>query len=241
RLHTHIGSGSDPEVWVRVASMSLEIAHQLPDVTVLNLGGGMKVGRMPDEKSIDLQACGNAIRQAVWQFSQNTNRKLHLEIEPGTYVVAPAGSLIARVVDVVTTKPDPNGFVFAKVDTGMTEVARPTLYGAQHPMTLVPKDPDPNREVIPFVVSGHCCESGDILTPAPGDPNTVATRQMIEPEIGDYLVVGYTGAYCEGMNCSGYNSFPAAASVLICQNGSYRLIRQGQMLEQMMQNEIGLE
>src|SRR5919201_279297 len=54
RLHTHIGSGTDPEVWKRVARMTLDLAAKLPEVTVVNLGGGFKVGRMPGEASVDL-------------------------------------------------------------------------------------------------------------------------------------------------------------------------------------------
>ena len=43
RIHTHIGSGSDPAIWQSVASMSLSLVEYFPDVTVLNLGGGFKV------------------------------------------------------------------------------------------------------------------------------------------------------------------------------------------------------
>lgn len=239
RLHTHIGSGSDPAVWVKVAGMSLAIAEQLPEVQVLNLGGGLKVGRMHGEQSIDLQTCGQAIRQAFQDFAARTGRYLKLEIEPGTYVVAAAGALICTVIDMVDTRPDENGLQFLKVNSGMTEIARPTLYGAQHPMELVPADFKP-RPLTPnqnYVVSGHCCESGDILTPAPGDPNTVATRAFPAAEIGDLLVIDYAGAYCSGMPMTGYNSFPAAAEVLLQQNGAWRLIRRRQTLEQLTENE----
>ena len=51
RLHSHIGSGSDPEVWKRVTRLTLDLAAQLPDVKTVNLGGGFKVGRMPSEQS----------------------------------------------------------------------------------------------------------------------------------------------------------------------------------------------
>ncbi|MFA5022191.1 MAG: diaminopimelate decarboxylase [Patescibacteria group bacterium] len=240
RLHTHIGSGSDPEIWVKVAGMALNIAKKLPDVKEVSLGGGQKIGRMPDEPSIDLPICGQAISELFQTFATATGRKLQLEIEPGTYVVARAGCLIAQVVDVVSTKPDPNGQVFVKVNTGMTEVARPTLYGAQHLMEILPKEDDDSRQKIGCVISGHCCESGDVLTPAPGDPNTIAVRELLEAEIGDFLIVEDTGAYCEGMNCAGYNSFPAAASVLVRDDGTLLLIRRRQTLEQLMQNEIGL-
>jgi len=240
RLHTHIGSGSDPEVWVKVAKMSLAIAEQLPDIIVLNLGGGYKVGRIEGEKTTDLQVCGQAVQTAFEEFAAKTGRKLHLEIEPGTYVVAEAGSIVARVIDVVTTKPDPDGYDFIKVDSGMTENLRPSLYGAQHPITIVPQLPDETRKTRNYVVVGHCCESGDILTPAAGNPETVATRELTEARVGDFAVVDFTGAYCAGMPGAGYNSFPAAPEVLIRQGGTLQLIRQRQTLKQLVENEIGL-
>ena len=59
RIHTHIGSGSDPEVWKTVASMTLDLARSFPSVDTINLGGGYKVARMPDEKATDLQEVGD--------------------------------------------------------------------------------------------------------------------------------------------------------------------------------------
>ena len=50
RIHTHIGSGSDPAVWQRVSGMSINLCRAFPDVSTLNLGGGFKVGRMAYEK-----------------------------------------------------------------------------------------------------------------------------------------------------------------------------------------------
>jgi len=241
RLHTHIGSGSDPEVWVKVAEMSLAIAERLPDVTVLNLGGGFKVGRVPSEKTTDLQVCGEAVKTAFDQFAKKTGRKLWLEIEPGTYVVAAAGSIVTRVIDVVDTNPEASGYVIVKTDSGMTENTRPALYGAQHPVVVVPDSPDEDGgEMIEQLFVGHCCESGDTITPAPGNPEAIASRLTLKAKIGYYVVVEFAGAYCEAMNCAGYNSFPAAASVLIRKDGTILLIRKRQTQEQLWQNEIGL-
>ncbi len=164
RLHTHIGSGSDPKVWQRVALMSLDTCARLPDVTVLNLGGGYQVGRMKGEATTDLQKIGRPIEEACRAFAAKHGRRLHLEVEPGTYLVAQACALIARVIDVVDT--GSRGYQFMKVDAGMTEILRPSLYGAQHPIEVVPAVRQKRRPG-EYVVVGHCCESGDVLTPAP--------------------------------------------------------------------------
>ncbi len=164
RLHSHIGSGSDPEVWKRVTRMTLDLAEQLPDVRSVNLGGGFKVGRVPTETTTDLQDIGRHIERELLEFQERDGRSLHMEVEPGTWLVALAGMVVSTCIDVVDTGAD--GYIFAKLDTGMTEVTRPALYGAQHPISVISDETEPADVV--FV--GPCCESGDILTPAPAIP-----------------------------------------------------------------------
>ncbi len=234
RMHTHIGSGSDPEVWHRCAQLSLEAAAKLPDVETLSLGGGFKVGRMPDDASTDLHEVGDRIAQDFEEFHAQHGRKLHLEIEPGTFLVADAGAIVCTVIDVVDT--GPGGYAFIKTDSGMTEVIRPSMYGAQHPIVVVPATPEP-RGQREYLVVGHCCESGDILTPEPGNPEGLQPRLLTEARIGDALVIGGCGAYCASMSSKNYNSFLEAPEVLLANDGTFRLIRKRQTLEQITANE----
>ncbi|HVM60781.1 MAG TPA: diaminopimelate decarboxylase [Verrucomicrobiae bacterium] len=235
RLHTHIGSGSDPRVWERVARMSLETCARLPDVTVLNLGGGYKVGRVSGEETTDLQAIGRRVAGAFRSFAAKHGRRLHLEVEPGTYLVANACALIATVIDVVDT--GLRGHSSLKLDAGMTEMLRPSMYGAQHPIGVVP-DGAGRRGRREYVVVGHCCESGDVLTPAPRRPEALQRRLLTEARIGDLVVLGSAGAYCSSMSAKNYNSFPEAPEVMISENGSVTLIRKRQTLDQIVQNEV---
>jgi diaminopimelate decarboxylase len=236
RAHTHIGSGSDPEVWKRAALMSWGMVERLInegcEIDTLNLGGGYKVGRMSYEKSTDLQDCGTPVKQAFIDFAQRTGKKLRLEIEPGTYVTANSCAVISRVIDVKST----TGYNFIITDSGMTEVTRPSLYGAQHPMSVVQLNP--SNQLKDYIVSGKCCESGDILTPLPGDSEGLRTRRLAEAAIGDLVVIGGTGAYCSGMSTKNYNSYPEASEVLIDLNGKAHLIRRRQTLDQIIENEI---
>ncbi|MHB8575379.1 MAG: diaminopimelate decarboxylase [Dehalococcoidia bacterium] len=237
RLHTHIGSGSDPEIWKRAIRMTLNLAARFPAVLTVNLGGGFKVGRMPDEKTTELQDVGAAVQQELIGFADRHGRQLHLEIEPGTYLVANAGAVVSTCIDVVNTGSD--GYLFAKLDTGMTEVTRPSLYGAQHPIEVL-RSMDvaheaPKAEVV-FV--GPCCESGDILTPAPGDAEALAPRRVVPPQIGDIVVVGGAGAYCAAMSTINYNSYPQAPEVMLETDGSLSLLRRRQDPEQVWQNEV---
>lgn len=237
RMHTHIGSGSDPQVWVRCAKLSLGIAARLPEVRLLSLGGGMKVGRMQGEPSADLQQIGNEVLPEFRAFAKEHGRELHLEVEPGTYLVANAASLVSTVIDVIDTGPAGNHFI--KTDTGMTEVLRPSLYGAQHPIVVVPRTPA-QRATRDYLVVGHCCESGDVLTPEPGNPEGLKARTLLVAEPGDVVVIEGAGAYCSGMASKNYNTFPECAEVLLTAGGEFKLIRRRQTLDQVLQNEIGI-
>lgn len=234
-MHTHIGSGTDPEVWLHCAQLSLSIAERLPEVRRLSLGGGFKVGRMAAEHSANLQEIGQRIRPEFESFAQKTGRKLHLEIEPGTYLAANAGALVCSVIDIVDT--GKSGFIFIKVNSGMTEIVRPSMYGAQHPIMVVPAEPE-SRGTGQYLVVGHCCESGDILTPEPGNPEGLLPRTLTEARIGDILVIEGAGAYCASMASKNYNSFPECAEILLNEDGTFTQIRRRQTLEQAVQNEI---
>lgn len=231
-LHSHVGSGTDPEVWKRCTRMTLDLAAKLPDVRRVNLGGGFKVGRMAGEPSVDLADVGAHVRDELLAFHSRDGRALHLEIEPGTYLVANAGAVVATCVDVVDTGRD--GYLFAKLDTGMTEVTRPSLYGAQHPIEVLAD----GRQEADVVFVGPCCESGDILTPAPGDPEALAPRRVRRPQIGDLVIVGGAGAYCAAMSTITYNSYPQAPEIMREPDGTLRLLRRRQRLEQVWENEV---
>lgn len=236
-MHTHVGSGSDPNVWIHCARLSLGIAATLRDVKRLSLGGGFKVARMEGEVSTNLDDIGKLIAQEFHDFAANYNRNLDLEIEPGTYLVANAGAVVATAIDVVDTGDE--GFNFIKLDSGMTEILRPSMYGAQHPIWVVP-EPGERRTQLEYLVVGHCCESGDILTPEPGDPERLETRVLPETRAGDTVVIGGAGAYCSAMAAKNYNSFPEAAEVLRGADGSFTLIRKRQTMDQMLENEVGI-
>ena len=247
-MHTHIGSGGDPEIWKHCAAITLRIAAQLPDLNRLSLGGGFKVARVDGEKTADLQEIGAALQADLEAFlATRGGSDFQLEIEPGTFLVGNAGAILAEIMDIVDTFPAAGagtagdadgGYRFLKIDSGMTELLRPALYGAQHPFSVVSASgSSTSGETEDVLIVGHCCESGDILTPAPGDPEALAPRRLPKAEIGDILVVGGAGAYASGLAGKNYNAFPEAAEVLIRPNGEAVLIRERQTLEQSLQNE----
>jgi diaminopimelate decarboxylase len=119
----------------------------------------------------------------------------------------------------------------------MTEVLRPSLYGAQHPQVVVPRKP--TTETASYVVTGHCCESGDLMTPAPGEPETILERVLTKATPDDCYVIEACGAYCSSMSTKHYNSFPEAPEVMIV-GGKVHLIRKPQAITEIWKNECDL-
>ena len=113
------------------------IEKQFPDVEVLNLGGGFKVARGDlDNQPADVKPLAKEALQMIADFNKRTARNVRAEIEPGTFLVANVGVLLAEVIDVMSTKHQDNseggGHDFIKLNTGLNDVTRPSLYGAQH-------------------------------------------------------------------------------------------------------------
>jgi diaminopimelate decarboxylase len=209
RIHVHIGSGADPQIWRQTIQRALELVEQVPSANVLDIGGGFKVARLPDEKEADMASIINVFTEELQKFRTKTGRDIKLEIEPGTWLVANAGIMLAEVIDVVDTGKD--GHKFIKLNTGMNDFLRPALYGAQHPIEIL----NDSKTQAEYLVVGHNCESGDLLTPAPGDPESLSPRLLNDPKIGDLVAIGGVGAYGASMRAQGYNSFPSAEEILI--------------------------
>ncbi len=236
RLHTHIGSGNDPAVWQRVAGLSLDLVRLFPDVTTLNLGGGFKVGLVSGEQTTDLQEVGAPVLEAFEKMAEESEREIHLEIEPGHFLVGNAGCIVSTIQDIVSTGKE--GYNFLKLDTGMTEILRPSHYGAQHTLVVLPQND--SGKTASYIAVGHTCEAGDLLTPAPGQPERLQPRELAEAAVGDLCVIEGTGAYCASMTAVNYNSFPLAPEALLREDGSFALIRKRQTLDGVVENEVPL-
>lgn len=236
RIHHHVGSGHDPEAWLRIASDTLNIAKTFGQIPIINLGGGYRVKGLQTETEIDYREIGERLRRLFESYARETGTKPHLEIEPGTFLVANCGSLVTSVLDVVSTGED--GYNFIKLDAGLTEVIRPGFYGSLHPLVSIPAEGELRATAKDYLVTGHTCIAGDTLTVALRDPETSVPQLIAETEAGDLLVVERAGGYCSSMNMKNFNSFPEAPEVLRRKDGSFEVIRKRQTLEQMIQNEV---
>lgn len=207
RLHTHIGSGVDPGVWRRTMRNSLGIVEQLPDVTKLDIGGGYKIARMPDEPSTDMGQVFEIFAEELEAFEGKTGREIYLEIEPGTLLVGNAGVALMEVEEVENTPL----YDQLTVTIGMNALLRISHYGAQHPIEVL----NDSHEIVEYAVYGPCCESGDLLTPVPDNPEEIQPRPLKKASVGDLVVVRGAGAYCMSMSPLQYNDVDRPAETFV--------------------------
>jgi diaminopimelate decarboxylase len=229
-LHMHIGSGTDLEHLAQVCGAMEQTAAAVgPSLRTISAGGGLPIPYREDQSYVDLAAyfaLWNAARQ---RLQEKFSHPVSLEIEPGRYLVAESGFLIARIRAV---KKQANN-LFYLLDAGFNNLARPILYGAHHPMSIAHADGRTRRIEQEVIVGGPLCESGDIFTQEEG--GFVTARKLPEAAVGDYLVIECAGAYGFVMG-SNYNSKPLAAEVLI-RDGQTHLVRRRQTFEDLVRGE----
>lgn len=95
--HIHIGSGSDFEHLARISQKTVEFAKQFPDLEFVNFGGGIPVPYKPLEQRMNLQEYDMILAEQMRALSNEKGKIIRMEIEPGRYIVAEAGFLLARV------------------------------------------------------------------------------------------------------------------------------------------------
>ena len=192
-LHAHSGSGIlAAHEWRGRAELLAALAADFAEVKILNLGGGFGVPEHPQERALDFAALDSSLQAAAQQFE--------LWIEPGRYLTAAAGVLLAQVTQ-LKHKERVN---FVGVNTGMNSLLRPALYDAYHEIfNLTRFGSDDAVEAVEVV--GPICETADSFGHA---------RHLPPCQEGDVLLVSNAGAYGAVM-ASHYNLRPPAREVLL--------------------------
>jgi diaminopimelate decarboxylase len=219
-LHMHIGSQ------VRSVAPITQAARTLVDLAAtlaaegihlehLDVGGGLGIAYAPEDVTVPVEDYASAVLSVIKPSG------LTLLLEPGRWLVGPAGVLVTTVVDL---KRRPGGGWFVVSDAGMTDLIRPALYDAWHAIEpVVERD----GRSIPVDIVGPVCETSDTLG---------RDRRLPPVLVGDLLVIRDTGAYGAVM-ASNYNRRPAAAEVLV-DAGAWRLVRRRQTLDDLMQWDV---
>ncbi|MEM8548449.1 MAG: bifunctional aspartate kinase/diaminopimelate decarboxylase [Pseudomonadota bacterium] len=195
-VHAHTGSGvTNSDNWRLVAEALAAAAVHFPEVRVLDLGGGLGVAEKPGDAPLDLVRLDQSLADIRAAFGQ-----FEIWLEPGRYVVAEAGALLARV-----TQTKGKGDVrYVGLATGMNSLIRPALYGAFHEIVNLTRLHETPSELVTVV--GPICETGDKL----------GTDRLLPPtEAGDVMLIANAGAYGAAM-ASHYNlREPAPGEMLI--------------------------
>lgn len=184
-------------------------------VEYYDTGGGFGIAYGDGGGPCDVRAVADAIVPRI------RARGLRPMAEPGRFLVGDAGVLVTRVL----ARKEGRQKRFLVVDAAMTELIRPALYAAQHPVAPVR---EPSRDAAgEFDVVGPVCESSDFLA------RSVPLPPM---DKGDLLAVLAAGAYGSSM-ASNYNSRPRPAEVLVS-GGDARLIRRRETYQDLWAEEL---
>ncbi|PND34112.1 diaminopimelate decarboxylase [Achromobacter sp. HZ01] len=227
-IHMHIGSGVDYAHLSSVCNAMVDVVASLDhDIEAISAGGGLSIPYRDGEPRID---CDHYFQQwdaARRRIAERLGHPVRLEIEPGRFLVAEAGALVAEVHS-INRRPERD---FALVDAGFNDLMRPAMYGSYHRISVhAPDGQTPESPAVRIAVAGPLCESGDVFTQDAG--GVVSDQLLPRPRIGDFLVFHSAGAYGSSMS-SNYNSRPLAPEVLL-DGGQARLIRRRQTVAELL-------
>jgi len=234
-IHAHIGSDGDSlDEWQRINDITLDLALGFEDLAFVNLGGGLPVVyNETTECPMDLPDWGASLSKRMVELSRRFGRSIELQIEPGRYLVAHSGTLLASIQAVKRTPK----YRFAIVNSGLNHNIRPAMYGSFHPIRFISADGSKTKRTRGYVVAGYLCESGDVFTVSGDGSGRLAPRPFQELDVGDVMVMGCVGAYSHPMK-SDYNSMNLPACVLIGPDGDSRVIERRGTLEDVMRREL---
>jgi len=229
-LNQHIGSlFMEPSGYLAAMDRLLAFAaalhpEELAGLEILNFGGGFGIPyrKYENEARLDMDALGRGIHERISVFAAQTGYKGCFYVEPGRYAVAECGLLLGMVHAVKSNA----GRRYVGTDLGFNMLMRPVLYNAYHDVEIYRAGRKDDAGTLLQTVVGNICESGDILA---------EDRELPEIRVGDMLGVLDAGAYGFAM-CSNYNLRLRPGEVLINADGSYRLIRRRDSLDDLLRN-----
>lgn len=219
-LHLHTGSEiKDLEVFLKGLDLVLDLSHQFPDLSIIDLGGGFKVPYKPGEKGTEMEELGKRLNARVSAFSEQTGKSFEVWFEPGKFLVSQCGYLLVRT-NIIKEGPSR---VFIGVNSGFNHLIRPMFYDAYHEIRNVSNPAGPIKT---YNVVGNICETDTFAW----------DRELNEVREGDLLVFNNAGAYGFEMS-SRFNSRCRPAEVLIEDNQS-RVIRKRETFDDILNGVV---
>jgi len=195
-IHSHIGSNiKDEEPFIKSAYRVLKISKVIENLEILNFGGGFSI---------------NMNFKEIPKLYNELSNKYQIFIEPGRYLIADAGFILTKVISIKKGYP----YDFLVIDCGMSELIRPALYSAYHPIRSLENR---NSEKF-YIVVGPICESSDVF----------GEYFLPNMKLNELLIIENCGAYGYSMS-SNYNGREKPLEILI-ENEKLEIINERKFL-----------
>ena len=217
-IHSFLASNTiSNDYYPTLAAILFKVAVELKEetgvhITFINLSGGVGVPYRPEQKANDIAVIGEGVRKAYEEILVPAGMgDVSLCTELGRFMLAPYGHLVTRAMHEKHTHKE-----YIGVDACAANLMRPAIYGAYHHITVMGKEDwacDHKYDVV-----GALCENCDKFA---------VDRMLPRIDKGDLLVIHDTGAHGHAMGYQ-YNGRLRSAEVLLCEDGSSRLIRRAE-------------
>ena len=200
-----------------LAKMLFELAVKLQNetgahVAFINLSGGIGIPYRPEQTPNDIKVIGEGVRKAYEEVLVPAGMgDVAIYTELGRYMMGPYGCLVTKAVHEKHTHKE-----YIGCDACAVNLMRPAMYGAYHHITVMGKENEPCDHK--YDITGSLCENNDKFA---------IDRMLPKIDIGDTLVIHDTGAHGFAMGYN-YNGKLKSAEVLLCEDGTTKLIRRAE-------------
>jgi diaminopimelate decarboxylase len=210
----------DAKYFIETAQLLFDLVIELSaelDITFefVNIGGGIGIPYKPEDDAVDLTVVGEGIRKLYEEKIEKTGLgPLDVRMECGRMITGPYGYLVSRVLHKKETYKK-----YIGLDSCMTDLMRPAMYGAYHHITVSGKEGLAHDVICD--VTGSLCENNDKFA---------IDRALPEMAIGDWVVIHDAGAHGHAMGFN-YNGKLRSAELLLREDGTVVLIRRAETTE----------
>ncbi len=217
-IHAFLASNTiSNEYYPALAAILFRLAVELKEktgceITVVNLSGGVGIPYQPEQSANDIAVIGAGVRKAYEEILVPAglgNVSIHTEL--GRFMLGPHGALVTRVLHEKHIYKE-----YIGVDACAANLMRPAIYGAYHHITVMGKESAPCDHK--YDVTGSLCENNDKFA---------VDRMLPKIDRGDLLFIHDAGAHGHAMGYQ-YNGRLRSAELLLCEDGSTRLIRRAE-------------
>ncbi len=217
-IHAFLASNTvTNEYYPMLAKVMFELAVKLQKetgahISFVNLSGGIGIPYSPDQEPNDIRVIGEGVRKVFEEVMVPAGMgDVAIYTELGRFMMGPYGCLVTKAIHEKHTHKE-----YIGVDACAVNLMRPAMYGAYHHITVMGKEHEPGDHL--YDVTGSLCENNDKFA---------IDRYLPKVDMGDILVIHDTGAHGFSMGYN-YNGKLKSAEILLCEDGSYKLIRRAE-------------